>query len=129
MLGIEARLLTAFHLQTDGQTEQMNQELKQYLKFFTEYKQRDWPQWLATAEFAVNNKVHIATKVSPFMSNYGRELRMEANIRRKSRESDRICRKNEESTRESRSSIEEGTEGYEKTNRQRTKRSREVKEE
>ena len=48
-----------------------------------EYKQRDWPEWLATVEFVVNNKVHSATKVSPFMANYGRELRMGADIRRK----------------------------------------------
>jgi len=44
------------------------------LKVLTEYRQRDWPEWLATAEFAVNNKVHSATKISPFMANYGREL-------------------------------------------------------
>ena len=35
------------------------------------------------AEFAVNNRVHSATKVSPFIANYKRELRMRANIRRK----------------------------------------------
>jgi len=34
-------------------------------------------------EFAVNNKIHVATKVSPFMENYGRELRIGADIRRK----------------------------------------------
>jgi len=38
---------------------------------------------LAAAEFAVNNKVHMATKVSPFMVNYGKELRMGGDIRRK----------------------------------------------
>jgi len=83
ILGIEIRLSTAFHLQTDGQMEQINQELEQYLQFFTEHRQRDWPEWLATAEFVVNNKVHTATKVSPFMVNYERELQMGANIRRK----------------------------------------------
>jgi len=36
-----------------------------------------------TAEFAVNNKIHSATKVSLFMTNYGRELRIGADIRRK----------------------------------------------
>jgi len=35
------------------------------------------------AEFAMNNKVHTATKVSPFMANYGRELRMGGDIRRR----------------------------------------------
>ena len=83
MLEIETRLSTAFHPQTDGQTERMNQELEQYLRFFVEYRQKDWPEWLALAEFAVNNKAHTATKVSPFMANYGRELRMGRDIRKK----------------------------------------------
>jgi len=61
----------------------MNQELEQYLRFFVKHRQKDWPEWLASAEFAVNNKAHTATKVSPFMANYGRELRMEEDIRKK----------------------------------------------
>jgi len=83
MLGIRTKLSTAFHSQTDGQTERMNQELEQYLRFFIENRQKDWLEWLAMAEFAVNNKVHMATKVSPFMANYGREMRMGGDIRRK----------------------------------------------
>ena len=77
------KLLTTFYLQTDGQIEQMNQELEQYLRFFIEHRQRDWPEWLAIAEFVINNKVHTATKVLSFIANYGRELRMGADIRRK----------------------------------------------
>jgi len=38
---------------------------------------------LATAEFVMNDKVHSATKILPFMANYGRELWMETDIRRK----------------------------------------------
>ena len=38
---------------------------------------------MAAAEFTINNKVHIATKVSPFIANYGREMRMRGDIRRK----------------------------------------------
>ena len=53
------------------------------MRLFIKYKQRNWPEWLATAEFAVNNKVHLATKVLLFMVNYRRELRMGADIRRK----------------------------------------------
>jgi len=76
MLGIETKLLTVFYPQTDRQTERMNQELEQYLRFFIDHRQKDWPEWLASVEFAVNNKVHTITKVLPFMANYGRELRM-----------------------------------------------------
>ena len=83
MLGIKTKLSTAFHPQTDGQTERMNQELEQYLRFFIEHRQKDWLEWMAAAEFAINNKVHTATKVSPFMANYGREMRMGGDIRRK----------------------------------------------
>jgi len=83
MLGIEMRLSIVFHPQTDRQTKQINQELEQYLRFFMEYRQRDWLEWLAIVEFAVNNKVYAATKVLPFMENYRRELKMKVDIRRK----------------------------------------------
>jgi len=48
-----------------------------------ENRQKDWLEWLASAEFTVNNKTHTATKVSPFIANYGRELRMGGDIRKK----------------------------------------------
>ena len=63
----------------------MNQELEQYLQFFVDHRQKDWLEWLASAEFATNNKVYLAIKISLFMANYGRKLRMEADIRRKGR--------------------------------------------
>ena len=44
MLGIETRLSTVFHPQIDGQTEKMNQELEQYLRFFVKHRQKDWPE-------------------------------------------------------------------------------------
>ena len=83
MLGIQMKLSTAFHPQSDGQTEHMNQKLEQYLQFFVDHRQKDWPEWLASAEFAVNNKIHSTTKVSPFMANYGREVRMGGDIKKK----------------------------------------------
>ena len=61
----------------------MNQELEQYLRFFVDHRQKDWLEWLASAEFAVNNKTYTTTKVSPFMANYGKEVRMEEDIRKK----------------------------------------------
>ena len=48
-----------------------------------EHRQKNWPKWLASAEFVVNNKIHIVTKVSPFIANYRRELRMGGDIRKK----------------------------------------------
>ena len=41
MLGIETKLLTLFHLQTDGQIEYINQELEQYLQIFVDYRQKN----------------------------------------------------------------------------------------
>ena len=48
-----------------------------------DHRQKDWPEWLASAEFVVNNKTHTATKVSPFIANYGKEVRMGEDIRKK----------------------------------------------
>ena len=83
MLGIETKLSTAYHPETDGQMERTNQELEQYLRMYVNHRQNNWAEWLATAEFAFNNKVHTATKMSPFQVNYGREPRMGFDIRKK----------------------------------------------
>ena len=53
------------------------------MRFFVDHRQKDWPEWLASAEFVVNNKAHTATKVSSFMANYGRDLRMGGNIKKR----------------------------------------------
>ena len=83
MLEIQTRLLIAFYSQTDRQTKCMNQKLEQYLWFFVNHRQKDWPEWLVSAEFIVDSKIYLATKVSLFMENYGWELKIEADIRRK----------------------------------------------
>ena len=59
-LGIRTKLLTAYHPQTDRQTEQINQELKQYLRMFVDHRQEQWLEWLGTAEFTYNNKKYTA---------------------------------------------------------------------
>jgi len=83
MLEIGTKLLTSFHPQTNGQIERINQELEQYLQFFIDHRQKNWSQWLVIAEFAMNNKIYSATKISLFMTNYDRKLRIVADIRRK----------------------------------------------
>ena len=83
ILGIETKLSTAYHPETDRQTERTNQELEQYLRMYINHRQNNWAEWLATAEFAFNNKVYIVTKTSLFQVNYERELRMGFDIRKK----------------------------------------------
>jgi len=83
LLGIQTKLSTAYHPQTDGQTERTNQELEQYLRVFIDHRQEQWPDWLGTAEFTYNNKIHAATKNSPFKVNYKQDLRMGFEGRRK----------------------------------------------
>ena len=83
LLGIQTKLSTAYHPQTDGQTERVNQELEQYLRVFIDHRQEQWPDWLGTAEFTYNNKIHMATKTSPFKVNYGQDPRMGFEERRK----------------------------------------------
>jgi len=83
LLGIQTKLSMAYHPQTDGQTERINQELEQYLRVFIDHRQEQWPDWLGTVEFAYNNKIHTATKISPFKVNYGQDPRMGFEGRRK----------------------------------------------
>ena len=77
------KLSTAYHPQTDSQTERIIQKLEQYLRVFIDHKQEQWPDWLGMAEFTYNNKIYVATKISPFKANYGQDLRMGFEGRRK----------------------------------------------
>jgi len=83
MLEIESKLLIVFYPQTDGQIERVNQELEQYLRMFINHRQKKWPDWLETAEFAYNNKAHSSTKVLPFKANYRQDPKMGFEMRRK----------------------------------------------
>ncbi|CCO34445.1 Retrotransposable element Tf2 155 kDa protein type 1 [Rhizoctonia solani AG-1 IB] len=63
---------TAYHLQSDGQTEIKNQWLESYLRPFINHRQSDWVEWLPLAEFNHNNAKSKATGKSPFEIVYGR---------------------------------------------------------
>src|SRR5690606_21086339 len=55
LLQIKQNLSTAYHPETDGQTERINQVLEQYLRGYCNYMQDDWIDWLSMAEFAYRN--------------------------------------------------------------------------
>jgi hypothetical protein len=76
LLGIKGAKTTAYHPQADGQTEQVNQELEQYLKLFCGARQNDWADLLPMAEFQYNNHIHSSTQQTPFMLNCGQHPRM-----------------------------------------------------
>ena len=71
LLDVKPNMSTAFHPQTDGQTERVNQVLEQYLRIFCNYQQDDWQEHLPLAEFAYNNAAHASTGKTPFVANYG----------------------------------------------------------
>ena len=73
--GIKRSMSTAYHPQTDGQTERINQVIEAYLRSYCNYEQNDWASMLAMAEYAYNNSKHALTKISPFYANYGFEPR------------------------------------------------------
>ena len=76
MLGIKLAASTAYHPQSDGQTERTNQELESYLRIFVGERQDDWARLLPMAEFAYNNRVHASTQQSPFLLDTGRHPRL-----------------------------------------------------
>ena len=65
-IGVQQRLSTAFHPQTDGQTERNNSTIEQYLRMFCNYEQNDWVRLLPIAEFVYNRTKHASTGKAPF---------------------------------------------------------------
>ncbi|KAJ1578820.1 hypothetical protein NDA15_000014 [Ustilago hordei] len=70
-MGVKHSLSTAYHPQTDGQTERVNQVVEQYLRMYCNYEQNNWADLLDTAAFVYNNTVHNSIGVSPFFACYG----------------------------------------------------------
>ena len=69
MLRIDAKYFTAYHSETDGQTEHPNAIMKHYLQAFVNYMQDDWAKWISDAEFTVNNASSVITLASSFLVN------------------------------------------------------------
>ena len=76
LLEVKLATTTAYHPQGDGQTEQVNQELEQYLQLFINQRQDDWTDLLPLAEFQYNNHIHSSTQHQPFLLETGQLLQM-----------------------------------------------------
>uniref|UniRef100_A0A0W0G4X8 RNA-directed DNA polymerase n=1 Tax=Moniliophthora roreri TaxID=221103 RepID=A0A0W0G4X8_MONRR len=66
LLGVKHAMSTAYHPQSDGETERVNQEMEIYLRMFCSKEQTEWSSYLHMAEFAHNNRTHSVTRNSPF---------------------------------------------------------------
>ncbi|CAI7755738.1 unnamed protein product [Closterium sp. NIES-53] len=73
LLGTKLAMSSAYHPQTDGQTEQLNQVVEQLLRTACKDDVSHWDTQLPTLEFAYNNASHAATGKTPFFLCYGRE--------------------------------------------------------
>ena len=72
LLGTKQSLSTAYHPQSDGQTERTNRVLEEMLRHYVALPhQNDWHEYLPTCEFAINNAVHESTGFTPFYLTYG----------------------------------------------------------
>ena len=78
--GTTLSMSTAYHPQTDGQTERANRTLEQTLRAYVRFDQGDWADHLWTAELAVNTAVQSSTGESPFSLVYGREASLPLDV-------------------------------------------------
>jgi hypothetical protein len=76
MLKIDVKLFTAFHSETNDQSEIVNQKMKRYLRNYCNYQQNDWFEWLSMIEFAFNAAISAFTELFAFIINYEFESRM-----------------------------------------------------
>ena len=67
---------TAFHPETDGQTERMNRIVEEVLRAYVGHTQTDWAKWLPVVQFAINNSWQESVRNTPFFLNHGRHPRL-----------------------------------------------------
>ena len=72
LAGVKLRFSTAFHPQTDGQSEVVNKVIEMYLRCVTGDRPRAWVDWLTWAEYCYNTSYHAALHTTPFEMVYGR---------------------------------------------------------
>ena len=80
LLDVRLAMSSAFHPQTDGQTEKANRSMEEMLRHYVSYDQKNWADLLPLLEFSYNNSVHAATGVTPFVMNTGQHPREFADL-------------------------------------------------
>ena len=74
-LGTHLNLSTAYHPETDGQTERVNQVLEDMLRMYVMDNQTQWERYLPLGEFSCNNNCHSSIEMPPYQALYGRPCR------------------------------------------------------
>ena len=80
LVGTDHCKSTAYHPQSDGQTERMNRVLEDMLRHYVNPRQNNWDELLSAAEFAVNNSYQASIQDTPFYLNYGRHPRLPSDL-------------------------------------------------
>jgi hypothetical protein len=68
-LGTYTAMSTAYHPQTDGQTERANRTIEEMLRSYVSTNQTDWDEHVSMLELAYNNSTQASTQFSPFFMN------------------------------------------------------------
>jgi transposase InsO family protein len=80
VLGVQHHMSTAYHPQTDGQTERVNSVLGDVLRTYARANGTDWDHWLPVVQFAINNSHQESTKATPFYLMHGEHPRTPATV-------------------------------------------------
>jgi transposase InsO family protein len=65
-LGVEQAMASAYHPQTDRQSERTNQSVETALRIFGNFRQDDWSEWLPLIQYQINQTPHTITKKAPY---------------------------------------------------------------
>ena len=85
LLGTKQCMSTAFHPQTDGQTERTNRVMEDMLRHYVGARHDDWDDCLTAAEFAINNSYQESIQTTPFRMIYGIDPQLPLSVGRGSK--------------------------------------------